>query len=85
VGDFNPCSLLSSTAILDEILAFWRCEFVLIVYFGLGRRSNRVTITIVDLIEPEDEVRDLPAAEILVLEEATEERVHLEESVKIDR
>jgi membrane fusion protein, heavy metal efflux system len=60
--------------------------------FWLGRRSNRVTTSLVDLIEPEDEVRDLPAAEILVLEEATDDRVHSKsesksesESVGIDR
>ena len=53
--------------------------------FLLGRRSNRVTTSLVDLIEPEDEVRDLPAAEILVLEQAPEEGVHLQESARIDR
>jgi membrane fusion protein, heavy metal efflux system len=58
--------------------------------FWLGRRSNRVTTTVVDLIEPEDEFQELPAAEILVLEEATVDRVHSEseskpESVWIDR
>jgi membrane fusion protein, heavy metal efflux system len=58
--------------------------------YWLGRRSNRVTTSIVDLIEPEAEVRDLPAAETLVLEEATIDRLHSEsesksESVRIDR
>jgi membrane fusion protein, heavy metal efflux system len=58
--------------------------------YWLGRRSNRVTTNIIDFIEPEAEVRDLPAAEILVLEEATVDRVHSEsnaksESVGIDR
>jgi membrane fusion protein, heavy metal efflux system len=58
--------------------------------YWLGRRSNRVTTSIVDLIEPEDELQELPAAEILVLEEATIDRVHSEseskpESVRIDR
>jgi membrane fusion protein, heavy metal efflux system len=53
--------------------------------FLLGRRSNRVTTSLVDFVEPEDEVKDLPADEILVLEEATVDRVHSEESVRIDR
>ncbi|WP_295617571.1 hypothetical protein, partial [Chamaesiphon sp. GL140_3_metabinner_50] len=48
--------------------------------FWLGRRSNRVTTSIGDFVEP--------AAEILVLEEATIDRVHSKsesESVGIDR
>jgi membrane fusion protein, heavy metal efflux system len=56
--------------------------------YWLGRRSNRITTSLVAVIEPEDEVRDLPAAEILVLEEATEEWVHPKSesgSVGIDR
>jgi membrane fusion protein, heavy metal efflux system len=57
--------------------------------YWLGRRSNRVTTSIVDLIEPEDELQELPAAEIFALEEATIDRVHSEseskpESVRID-
>jgi membrane fusion protein, heavy metal efflux system len=52
--------------------------------FWLGRRSNRVTTSTVYFVESEQEVRDLPAAEILVLEEATQDRIH-SESVKIDR
>jgi membrane fusion protein, heavy metal efflux system len=51
--------------------------------FWLGRRSNQVTTSTVDFVESEEEVRDLPAAEILVLKEATQERVH-SGSVKID-
>jgi membrane fusion protein, heavy metal efflux system len=70
----------------------------------LGRKSNRVTTGLVDptalvarfstrrsanAFDPAQEVRDLPAAEILVLEEATVDRVHLasepeSESVRID-
>jgi hypothetical protein len=42
-------------------------------------------MSIVDLLEPEDEIQDLSATEILVLEKATEERVHLEKSVGSDR
>jgi membrane fusion protein, heavy metal efflux system len=56
--------------------------------FWLGRRSNRATMSIVDVVEPEDEVIDLPATEILGLEEATADRVHSKpecESVRIDR
>jgi membrane fusion protein, heavy metal efflux system len=57
--------------------------------YWLGRRSNRVTTSIVDLIEPESELQEFPAAEILALEEATIDRVHSEsesksESVRID-
>lgn len=52
----------------------------------MGRSSNRVTTSLVDFVESEDEVKDLPASEILALEEATEGRIHSEsESVKIDR
>jgi membrane fusion protein, heavy metal efflux system len=56
--------------------------------FLLGRRSKRVTTSLVDSIEPEDKVKDLPAAEILVLEEATDDRIHSKsesKSVGIDR
>jgi membrane fusion protein, heavy metal efflux system len=56
--------------------------------FLLGRRSNRVPTSLVDFVEPEDKVKDLPAAEILVLEEATDDRIHSKsesESVGIDR
>ncbi len=56
--------------------------------YWLGRRSNQVTTSIVDFVEPAAEVRDLPAAEILVLEQANVDRVHSEsksESVRIDR
>jgi membrane fusion protein, heavy metal efflux system len=56
--------------------------------FLLGRRSNKVTTSIVDFVEPEDEVKDLPAAEILVLEEASSDRIHSDSksaSVRIDR
>jgi membrane fusion protein, heavy metal efflux system len=60
--------------------------------YWLGRRSNRVTTSLVDFVKPEVEVHDLPAAEMLVLEEATVDRVHSEsesksesESVGIDR
>jgi membrane fusion protein, heavy metal efflux system len=40
--------------------------------FWLGRRSNRVTTSLVDLIEPENEVQDLPA-----LEAASENNHHI--------
>jgi hypothetical protein len=53
--------------------------------FWLGRRSNQVTTSLVDFVEPEDEMRDLPASELPVLEEANVDRVHLEESARIDR
>ena len=53
--------------------------------YWLGRRSNRVKTSIVDLIEPEAELPELPAADMLALEEATEERVQLKESARIDR
>ncbi len=61
--------------------------------FLLGRRSNQVTTSIINFVEPKDKVKDLPAAdEILVLEEATNNRVHSKsesksesESVRIDR
>ncbi len=55
--------------------------------FLLGRRSNRVTTSIVDMMEPENDAMDLPGAEILVLEEATVDRAHAKsesESVGID-
>jgi membrane fusion protein, heavy metal efflux system len=48
--------------------------------FWLGRRSNRVTESIVDVVERAPDVSDLPVAEILVLEEASES-----DSVGIDR
>ena len=60
--------------------------------FLLGRSSNRVTTSLVDRVEPEDEVKDLPAAEVLVLEEATDDRIRSKsesesksKSVGIDR
>ncbi len=46
--------------------------------FWLGRRSNRVTTSLVDFVEPEEEMRDLGASELPVLEEAKENRVHSE-------
>jgi membrane fusion protein, heavy metal efflux system len=53
--------------------------------FWLGRRSNRVTMSIVDFVEPEAEIRDLPASELPVLEEAIEDPVESRsESVRID-
>jgi membrane fusion protein, heavy metal efflux system len=45
--------------------------------YWLGRRSNRVTTSLVDFVEPAAEVRDLPAAEMLALEEATVDRTLL--------
>jgi membrane fusion protein, heavy metal efflux system len=54
--------------------------------FWLGRSSNRVTTSLVDFVESEAEVTDLPTSEILALAEATEGRIHSEsESVKIDQ
>jgi hypothetical protein len=50
----------------------------------LGRRSHRVMTSAVDFVELEEEVRDLPAAEVLVLEEVTEDRVE-SRSARIDR
>jgi membrane fusion protein, heavy metal efflux system len=44
--------------------------------YWLGRSSNRVTTTIVEFIEPETEVQESPAAEILGLEEVTQEPLH---------
>lgn len=52
--------------------------------FWLGRKSNRVTTSFVDSIELEEEVRDLPASELPVLEEANEDRVE-SRSARIDR
>ena len=62
--------------------------------FLLGKRSERNAISSMDSIlvprgyanESAEELPELSAAEILVLKEATEDRVHLEsESVRIDR
>jgi membrane fusion protein, heavy metal efflux system len=58
--------------------------------YWLGRRSNRVTTSIVDSIESAHQAQKLTAAEILALEEATSDRVHSKsesksESVGIDR
>ncbi len=44
--------------------------------FVLGKRSNRVMVLPVDEIEPEDEVNDLPADEIVMLEQATDKHLH---------
>jgi membrane fusion protein, heavy metal efflux system len=41
--------------------------------FWLGRRSNRVTTSLVDFVEPEDEIRDLSTSQLPVLEEASQE------------
>jgi membrane fusion protein, heavy metal efflux system len=56
--------------------------------FLLGKRSERNAISSMDLIESGEELPELPAAEILVLEEATDDRVHSKSelgSVRIDR
>ena len=92
-GDVKPVASKSPERQLPPYLIWGLVPAVGIVGGGaflLGRKSNRVTTSIVDVMEPEDEVMDLPGAEILVLEEATIDRVHLEsnsksESVGIDR
>jgi membrane fusion protein, heavy metal efflux system len=56
--------------------------------FLLGKRSERNAISSMDLIESGEELPELPAAEILVLEEATDDRIHSKSeagSVRIDR
>jgi membrane fusion protein, heavy metal efflux system len=54
--------------------------------FWLGRRSNRVTTSLVDFVDPEADMRDLPASELPVLEEASKDRVESRsESVRLDR
>ena len=56
--------------------------------FLLGKRSERNAIGSIDLIDSGEELPELPAAEILVLEEATEDRLHSKadsESIRIDR
>ncbi len=52
--------------------------------YWLGHRSNRVTTSLVDFVELEVEIRDLPAAEMLGLEEATVDRVHSESGSKAE-
>jgi membrane fusion protein, heavy metal efflux system len=42
--------------------------------FWLGRRSNQVAMSLDDFVEPEQEVGDLPATEVLVLVESSEDR-----------